>query len=76
MLLSAFSFGYLVSLLWSILAIKFGGVTVYGFGITTAGLISILSPILIKWNTAAYFVARVLEGAFEVSDKADCDRPK
>lgn len=67
MILSAFFWGYAASPLVVIVQRKYGAVNTFGAGIALTGLLTIVSPVLIKWNLKAYLVARIFEGLFEVS---------
>lgn len=58
--------GYLFSPVGGLLAIKFGGVTIFGLGIAGTALLTLFTPLLIRINFYLYFFARVIEGVFEV----------
>lgn len=66
-ILSTFSWGYFFSPIGGLLANKYGGVNIFGFGMLMTGALTIVSPILMKWHLYAYLVGRFTEGLFEVS---------
>ena len=45
----------------------FGGRLVMGLGVLITALLTILSPVVARWDTTAFIVLRVLEGMAEVS---------
>lgn len=65
-ILSSFSMGYLFSPIGGIIATKYGGTKTFGCGIMSAGILTILSPFIIRTHFSMYIVARVFEGVFEV----------
>ena len=45
----------------------FGGRLIMGLGVLITALLTILSPVVARWDTTAFIVLRVLEGLAEVS---------
>ncbi|XKL62489.1 hypothetical protein PGB90_002322 [Kerria lacca] len=64
-LLSLFSYGFLLTPAGSLLSIKYGGATICGLGIGLTGLLTIVTPFLLRFNFVVYSIARVMEGVFE-----------
>ncbi len=50
-----------------VLATKFGGATVFGFGISIAALVTLATPVLIHTGFYVFVISRILIGIFEVS---------
>lgn len=65
-ILSSFSWGLLFSPCGGLLATKFGGVKTFGLGICVTGLLTMVSPLLLKLNFFIYLVGRFMEGISEV----------
>ncbi len=64
--MSLFSYGYILTPLGGFLATKYGGATMFGMGTALTGLLTVLSPALLRLNFWIFAVTRVLEGVFEV----------
>ncbi len=65
-ILGSFSWGYLAAPIGAMVATKFGGVKVFGLGVVGTGILTVASPVLIRWNLKGYIAGRILEGIFEV----------
>ena len=66
-ILGSFFWGYiLTNLVGGRLAEVFGGRVVMGTGVLLTALLTVLSPVVARWNTTAFIVLRVLEGMTEV----------
>ncbi len=69
LILSCFSWGYILSPVGGILASRFGGSVIFGIGLTVTALLTILSPMLVRISTSIFITGRILEGVSEVSAK-------
>lgn len=67
--LSVFSIGYLFGPFGGVLALKYGGATIFGAGVALTALLTVLSPFLLRLNFYAFILGRLLEGIFEVGPK-------
>nr|CAD7454717.1 unnamed protein product [Timema tahoe] len=64
-LLSAYFYGYSATqLLGGRLSDRFGAKMIMGPGILATGLLSLLTPVVVKWHVAAFAVVRILQGMF------------
>ena len=67
-LLGSFFYGYIITQLpggW--IAPKFGAARLYGLGILTTALLTLLTPIIARAGLIPFIAIRVLEGIFEVT---------
>ncbi|KAL1517434.1 hypothetical protein ABEB36_001199 [Hypothenemus hampei] len=65
-ILSAFFYGYITTqLLGGFLGKRFGGKLIFGLGIATTALITLVTPWLVQWSAYALLSARVLMGILE-----------
>lgn len=67
-MLSSFFYGYIVTQLpggW--LAPKFGGGKLYGFGILTTAILTLLTPTIAYSGLGPLVTVRIIEGIFEVT---------
>lgn len=65
-LLSSFFYGYITTqLLGGVLAAKFGGKQIFGAGIASTALLTIVSPWLAEVNVYVLLVGRIFTGIFE-----------
>ncbi len=67
MLLSSFSLGYFFAIIGGALASKFGGTKVLGLGVAFTGILTILTPLLIRVHIILFIIARICEGTAEVT---------
>lgn len=67
--LSVFSIGYLFGPFGGILALKFGGATIFGAGVALTALFTVLSPLLLHLHFFAFILGRTLEGVSEVNSR-------
>jgi MFS family permease len=66
--LSSFFYGYIITQLpGGILAIKFGGRNLFGFGVFCTSVFTLLIPVAARWNVGILIALRILIGIFEVS---------
>nr|CAD7437862.1 unnamed protein product [Timema bartmani] len=64
-LLSAYFYGYSATqLLGGRMSDRFGAKMIMGPGILATGLLSLLTPVVVKWHVAAFAVVRILQGMF------------
>ncbi|CAG2052926.1 unnamed protein product [Timema podura] len=64
-LLSAYFYGYSATqLLGGRLSDRFGAKMIMGPGILATGLLSLFTPVVVKWHVAAFAVVRILQGMF------------
>nr|CAD7197552.1 unnamed protein product [Timema douglasi] len=64
-LLSAHFYGYSATqLLGGRLSDRFGAKMIMGPGILATGLLSLLTPVFVKWHVAAFAAVRILQGMF------------
>lgn len=67
LLLSSFFYGYIVTQLpggW--LSPKFGGAKLYGLGILTTAVLTLLTPVIAYAGLGPLVAVRIIEGVFEV----------
>lgn len=70
LILSAIFWGYVASPIGAIVANKFGGISVFGLSIFFIGVLTTLSPVLIRWNLYVFVLARATEGFLQVIYKS------
>ncbi|XP_065208297.1 vesicular glutamate transporter 3-like [Planococcus citri] len=63
--LSAFSFGYIFTVVGGLMAAKYGGATVFGVGIALTALATFLTPYLVYLDFKWFIMSRIVEGIFE-----------
>ncbi|XP_050541052.1 vesicular glutamate transporter 1 [Daktulosphaira vitifoliae] len=64
--LSSFFYGYITTqLIGGLLASKFGGVRMIGYGILNTAFLTIITPMAARYSVFAVLVLRVIEGFFE-----------
>lgn len=66
LILSASSYGVLLSPLGGILGTKFGGTTVFGLIILLNAISTIIVPFLLRLNIIAFLIQRVFDGIVQV----------
>ncbi|XP_031549271.1 vesicular glutamate transporter 1-like [Actinia tenebrosa] len=65
-ILSAFFYGYIITQLpGGVLAIKFGGRNLFGFGVFCTSVLTILIPLAARWNVGILIALRILIGICE-----------
>lgn len=74
LMLSVSAYGILFSPLGGILAGRFGGATVFGRGLATSAILTLLTPFSLGQNFAFFVVTRLLEGIAQVSAGATTRR--
>ncbi len=65
-ILSSFSWGFVTTVFSGIVATKFGGTAIFGYGMLVTAICTIITPWLIHLNMAAFIVNRSIEGISEV----------
>lgn len=66
LLLGILSVGYFSGPVGGLLAMKYGGVTIFGLGIGVTAVLTIFTPFIVRFNFYLYLVVRILEGVFDV----------
>ncbi|XP_025833022.1 sialin-like [Agrilus planipennis] len=65
-LLSAFFWGYITTqLIGGILAERYGGKKLFGFGVFTTAVLTLFTPLVAKQSYAGLLALRIIEGIFE-----------
>ncbi|KAL1517435.1 hypothetical protein ABEB36_001200 [Hypothenemus hampei] len=65
-ILSAFFYGYIsTQFLGGVLASKFGGKSLFGYGVVTTAVLTLITPVVINFNVYFFIAIRILEGIFE-----------
>ncbi|XP_050431830.1 vesicular glutamate transporter 1-like [Adelges cooleyi] len=65
-ILSSFFYGYITTqLAGGLMASKFGGVRMIGYGVLNTALLTVITPIVARYSVYAVLVLRVVEGFFE-----------
>ncbi len=67
MILSSFSWGYLLSPVGGLLATKVGGSLVFSVGLAMTAFLTLVSPFFARLSIKAFVGVRVVEGVAEVS---------
>lgn len=67
-ILSSFSWGYILAPVGVFISSRVGGAISVGAGIGLTGIFTVLTPIIIKWSLFVFLVIRFMEGIFEVLD--------
>lgn len=66
-ILSSFSYGFVLAPIGGLLAVKFGGVRIFGLGVLVAALLTILTKFLLRFGIPFLVLVRFLIGFCEVS---------
>ncbi|XP_025414053.1 vesicular glutamate transporter 1-like [Sipha flava] len=65
-ILSSFFYGYICTqMIGGLLGVKFGGVKVIGFGILSTAVLTIFTPMIVRYSVYLLIVFRVIEGFLE-----------
>lgn len=67
-ILSSFSWGYVLAPVGVFVSSKVGAATCIGAGIGLTGLLTVLTPLVIEWNWIVFLIVRFMEGIFEVPE--------
>ncbi|XP_065208526.1 vesicular glutamate transporter 2.2-like [Planococcus citri] len=65
MVISLFGAGFAFGVFGASLSIKIGGTRIFGIGLTLTGLITLLTPAIVRANFQLFCLARFLEGVLE-----------
>lgn len=65
-IISLYAFGYFFGPIGGMLAMTFGGASIFGLGVGAVSLLTVLTPFLLRTNFVLFVAARIAEGAFGV----------